>query len=206
MDPPEIEFLAENELISIIPNFSQGKIHLICGDLGPFTPSMPLQVPIWLAINLRQRQRCRIIPPDWMSVANLTDLKQEEMDSAIFTPMPSPHYKEIAHLLFSVAVPEIPDAEEIQALIKDIWDIRMSKLRSSVDAFIKSGESHAQVDNLTVFEINFVRPLLTAALYQLQKFKRVIHNVTKHFFLLFSKCVCNFMFYFFHYKFTIPCK
>lgn len=174
MDPSEIEFLAENEQITIIPNFTQGKLHLICGDCGPFTPSMPIQVPLWFAINLRQRQKCRIIPPDWMSVENLTDIKQEESDSAIFTPMPNPHYKEIAHLLFSVAVSEIPNAEEIQTLIKDIWDIRMSKLRSSVDAFIKSGESHAQVDNLTVFEINFVRPLLTAALYQLQKFKRVM--------------------------------
>lgn len=173
MDPSEIEFLAENELITVIPNFSQAKLHLICGDCGPFTPSIPLQVPLWLAVNLRQRQRCRIIPPEWMSVAKLNEIKEEEIDSAIFTPMPTPHYKEVAHLLFSTAVPEIPDAEEIRALIKDIWDTRMSKLRSSVDAFIKSGESHAQVDNLTVFEINFVRPLLTAALYQLQKFKRV---------------------------------
>lgn len=175
MEASEIEFLAENELITIVPNFSQAKLHLICGDCGPFTPSIPIQVPLWLAINLRQRQKCRILPPDWMTVENLTKIKEEETDSAIFTLMPSSHYKEMAQLLFDVAVSDIPNADDIRTLIKDIWDIRMSKLRSSVDAFIKSGETHAQVDNLTVFEINFVRSLLTAALYHLQKFKRVIY-------------------------------
>ncbi|XP_054713802.1 DNA replication complex GINS protein PSF2-like [Uloborus diversus] len=172
MEPSEIEFLAEKELITVIPNFSHGKLYLICGDCGPFVPSIPVQVPLWLAINLRQRQKCRILPPDWMSLEKLEEIKQEETDSSIFSPMPSEHYKEIAQLLFDVAISDIPNADEIQTLIKDIWDIRMAKLRTSVDAFVASEASHAQLDNLTVFEINFVRPLLTAALYQLQKFKR----------------------------------
>ncbi|XP_035231671.1 DNA replication complex GINS protein PSF2-like [Stegodyphus dumicola] len=172
MDPSELEFLAEQEVVTVIPNFTHGKLYLIRGDCGPFTPSIPVQVPVWLAINLRQRQKCRIIPPEWMSVEKLEEIKQEETDSTIFTPMPSKHYKEIAQLLFDVAAPDIPNADEVQTLIKDIWDIRMAKLRSSVDAFIRSEESHAQVDNLTEFEINFVRPLLTAALFQLQRFKQ----------------------------------
>ncbi|GIX76901.1 DNA replication complex GINS protein PSF2 [Caerostris extrusa] len=172
MEPADLEFLAEQESVRIIPNFSHGKLYLIRGDVGPFIPGNTVQVPLWLAINLRQRQKCRIQPPDWMCIETLEEVKQNEIDSQIFTPLPSKHYREITRLLFDVAVPDIPNADEIQTLIKDIWDIRMAKLRSSVDAFIKSGESHAQVDNLTVFEINFVRPLLTTALYQLQKFKR----------------------------------
>ena len=38
------------------------------GDFGPFNPSMRTEVPIWLAVNLRQRHKCRIEPPDWLSV------------------------------------------------------------------------------------------------------------------------------------------
>jgi hypothetical protein len=26
-------------------------------------------VPLWMAINLKQGQKCRIIPPDWMDTA-----------------------------------------------------------------------------------------------------------------------------------------
>lgn len=38
------------------------------GDLGPFSPGLPVVVPLWLAINLKQRQKCRLIPPEWMDV------------------------------------------------------------------------------------------------------------------------------------------
>lgn len=38
------------------------------GDLGPFNPGLPVDVPVWLALNLKQRQKCRIVPPAWMDV------------------------------------------------------------------------------------------------------------------------------------------
>ena len=38
------------------------------GDLGPFNPGLPVQVPLWLAVNLKQRQKCRLLPPEWMDV------------------------------------------------------------------------------------------------------------------------------------------
>ena len=116
MEAGEVEFLAEKELVTITPNFSENKITLISvreatneisiplhtldqvfffirafigvgehfgqwhdmlfnklllyfqGEFGPFNPSMHSQVPLWLAVHLKQRQKCRIEPPDWMSV------------------------------------------------------------------------------------------------------------------------------------------
>lgn len=89
MEPAEVEFLAERELVTIIPNFSENKICLISvatftqpklmlslalvssflqGDFGPFNPAMHTQVPLWMAINLRQRRKCRIEPPPWLNV------------------------------------------------------------------------------------------------------------------------------------------
>jgi hypothetical protein len=43
---------------------------------------------------------------------------------------------------------------------QDLWDIRVSKLRSSMDTFIKSHARTAKLDHLTQLEINSVRPLL----------------------------------------------
>jgi hypothetical protein len=40
------------------------------GDIGPFEPSVPTQVPLWLAIHFRQRQKCRIECPSWVTVGN----------------------------------------------------------------------------------------------------------------------------------------
>lgn len=93
MEPAEVEFLAEKELITIVPNFSENRLYLISvgdliftlapsmfrqlpppsfgapqGEVGPFNPSMQTRVPLWLALNLRQRQKCHIVPPEWLSV------------------------------------------------------------------------------------------------------------------------------------------
>ena len=38
------------------------------GDIGPFSASIPTEVPLWVAIFLKQRRKCRIQPPNWMDV------------------------------------------------------------------------------------------------------------------------------------------
>lgn len=164
MDPSEVEFLAEKELVQIVPNFSQDRIYLISGDLGPFVPSMQTTVPLWLAVDLKNRRKCRIAPPDWMTTEYLEQKKQDESASQFFTPMPSPYYTEVTQLILDVAPEDVPHADSIRVLVKDIWDTRMAKLRSSVDNFIKNEGTHAKLDHLTLLELNTIRPLLTGAL------------------------------------------
>lgn len=164
MDPSEVEFVAEKESIQIVPNFSQDTIYLIGGDIGPFNPGLPVDVPLWLAVNLKHRQKCHIMPPEWMDVEKLETKKQEEVDSKFFTEMPNKHYMEVAQLLLKCAPDDIPHADQIRTLIKDIWDLRISKLRSSIDTFVKSDSTHAKLNFLTLMEINTVRPFLTRAL------------------------------------------
>ncbi|KAM3961304.1 DNA replication complex GINS protein PSF2-like protein [Aphomia sociella] len=164
MDPYEIEFIGENRIISIIPNFSYDKIYLICGEFGPFRAGLPLNVPLWLAIMLKQKQKCRVVPPEWMEVDKLENIKEEEKRSRFFTKMPNPHYMVEAKLILGAAGDDIPNSSEIKTIIKDIWDIRMSKLRTSMDALMKSGGSYGRLDHLTMMEINSVKPLLPAAM------------------------------------------
>ncbi|EDV25557.1 uncharacterized protein TRIADDRAFT_55771 [Trichoplax adhaerens] len=166
MEACEIEFLAEDSIVTVLPNFSENKIYLISGDVGPFNPSMPTDLPLWLAIDLKQRQKCRIQPPKWMNVETLQELKQAENDSALFCPMPDPHYIEITQLLMNCAAEDIPHADEIKTLIKDIADLRMAKLKKSMDGMIKEKATNARLDNLSMMEINLIRPLLTQALDQ----------------------------------------
>ncbi|XP_039292849.1 DNA replication complex GINS protein PSF2 [Nilaparvata lugens] len=170
MDPTEIEFIAEGELITIIPSFSiESVIHLISGDFGPFRAGFPQTVPIWLAVYLKQRRSCKIVQPDWMDVELLEAKKEEEKNSRYFTEMPSKHYMEISNILLDVSCDDIQYSNEIKTIIKDIWDIRISKLRTSVDAFIKMGGRHAQLTHLTQLEINSIRPLLPDSFNALQK-------------------------------------
>jgi GINS complex subunit 2 len=88
-----------------------------------------------------------------------------------FTKMPSDFYMVEVKLLLGCASDDIPRADEIRTIVKDIWDIRTSKLRSSVDLLIRNNEAHAAVDNLTIMEINSIRPLLPHALDQIYRMK-----------------------------------
>ena len=51
------------------------------GDVGPFKPGLPVKVPLWLAVNLRQRQRCRLVTPVWMNVERLEEVGDSLMSS-----------------------------------------------------------------------------------------------------------------------------
>ena len=54
-------------------------------------------------------------------------------------------YSISCNFLFFSAMDDIPHADQTRTLIKDIWDIRISKLRSSIDTFVKSEATHAKV-------------------------------------------------------------
>ncbi|XP_041977198.1 probable DNA replication complex GINS protein PSF2 [Aricia agestis] len=173
MDPYEIEFIGENRIVSVIPNFSYDKLYLICGEYGPFRAGLPLNVPLWLGVMLKQKQKCRIVPPEWMDIEVLEEIKEEEKKSRFFTKMPNEHYMVEAKLILGAAAEDIPSAAEIKTIIKDIWDIRMSKLRTSMDAMMKSGGSYGRLDHLTMLEINSVKPLLPSAMDELHKIKMI---------------------------------
>jgi len=133
-------------------------------------------VPLWLAVALKQRQKCRIIAPAWMDVERLEANKAAEEESKFFTEMPSNCYREVTQLLLQHAADDIPRADVIRTLVKDIWDLRMAKLRSSIDVFLKSDATHAKLNHLTLMELNTVRPFLTSALDHLHVLRT---NVTQ---------------------------
>ncbi|XP_055386420.1 probable DNA replication complex GINS protein PSF2 [Condylostylus longicornis] len=173
MEPCEIEFVGEQTEIGIIPNFNFDAIHLISGSIGPFRAGLPVKTPLWLAIHLRKQQKCRIVPPDWMELEILEELKEEEKRSRFFIKMPCEHYMIVAQLILSTAREDIPRSSEIRTVIKDIFDIRESKLRTSIDTFIKGEGTYAKLDNLTMFEIHAVRPLLPHALDHIARYQRM---------------------------------
>lgn len=172
MDTAEIEFLSEEETVTIVPNFNCGVLNLISRPIGPFRAGLSTRVPIWVALILKQQQKCRIIEQEWMQLDNLKSIKEDEKLSNLFTQMPSNHYMEEAQILLGTSYDDIPDGDNIRTAVKDIWDLRMSKLRSSVYNFITKEGQHARLDNLTMLEINSIRPLLPHALDQVLRIQQ----------------------------------
>lgn len=130
-----------------------------------------MDVPLWLALNLKQRQKCRLLAPAWMDAEKLEKLRDHERKEETFTRMPSPCYMELTTLLLNHASDNIPKADEIRTLVKDMWDTRIAKLRVSADSFVRQQEAHAKLDNLTLMEINTSGAFLTQALNHMYKLR-----------------------------------
>ncbi|XP_026393594.1 DNA replication complex GINS protein PSF2-like [Papaver somniferum] len=164
----EVEFLAEDELVEIIPNMTMDSLNFICGDFGPFSPHIPTEVPIWLAMALKKRGKCAIRPPNWMSLEHLTQVLEAERDSRReFQPLPF-HYVEISRLLFDHARDDIPDVHMVRTLVEDIRDVRFHKVESGFETI--GSRTHAvKLKNLSAMEVNIVRPFFVRALQAFYK-------------------------------------
>ena len=68
--PKQMEFFAEEEIVSVIPNTKINDLKLISSEIK-FLPGAQVNVPLWLAISLKQRKKCTIILPVWMNLCKL---------------------------------------------------------------------------------------------------------------------------------------
>ncbi|CAH9104225.1 unnamed protein product [Cuscuta epithymum] len=174
-DPPssaisaaELEFLAEDEMVEVVPNMRMETLNLICGDFGPFHPQIAIQVPLWLAVALKKRGKCTIRPPEWMSVEKLTQVLEAERDSEGFQLLPF-HYVEISRLLFDHAREDIQDVYMVRSLIEDIKDVRFHKIGTGLEIISKERTFALRLKNLSAMEANVVRPFVTRALEMFHK-------------------------------------
>lgn len=76
----QAEFLAEDELVEISPMVVSGVVALVCGDFGPFEPSIATAVPLWLALAMKKLRRCRILPPRWLQATEVEKIVQMERE------------------------------------------------------------------------------------------------------------------------------
>jgi GINS complex subunit 2 len=68
-------FVAQKHHVTIVPSFSTTEpLHLITGQFGPFRSNQTIDVPFWLALELRQQGKCRLRPPVWLDVDELGQL------------------------------------------------------------------------------------------------------------------------------------
>lgn len=157
------DFLAEDELIEIVPNFKHNDVlNLINGDFGPFIPGIPTHVPMWMALNLFRQQKCKITLPEWLT--DLDKLKDEQANSTGLIKMPCDHWRETIKLLNSHNVP-------MPHNFKTIIEAREAILKNSVGTLLDSVVdldddriAQVKIKNITKFELSMLKRLITTNL------------------------------------------
>jgi hypothetical protein len=122
-------FSAESTMITIVPSFHYPTALPILSSphqqsIGPFVAGMPVQVPLWIAKTLHQRQLAQIELPEWLASADmLAQILQEERESVLLTKKLPYYYFEIARSLDFC----LPKSSQI--LLQDLMALRSDKLR-----------------------------------------------------------------------------
>lgn len=176
------EFLAEDELIEIVPTFRYDQqLNLITGDFGPFRPSVPVKVPMWLAINLRRQNKCSIISPNWVnSLPRIQE--QQENETGKLLPPPNEHWKEILKLLeqeFGRSIQCSDLLERREAILKKSVHELFNEARDKNSLFI----GDITLDNVTPAELILVKQLIASGFKRLQELRRtlLIASSRKHY-------------------------
>jgi GINS complex subunit 2 len=88
--------------------------NLISGEFGPLRPGFPCDLPLWLALTLRRKNKCNIQCPMWMSTEFLNESIEREKKTEELGELPY-FYVEISQLLLLYAKDDIPNAGGTEA-------------------------------------------------------------------------------------------
>ncbi|KAG2389590.1 hypothetical protein C9374_014150 [Naegleria lovaniensis] len=173
----ELEYLAEETMISIRPTKNLPKIKMITHTIGPALANQEISVPLWAAIQLKKLNQCKIVIPEWLRVDWLEEASAQSSKSHDFYPMP-PHFLEIGYLLLKVAKNDFDDnPEEISSLLKTLEDKRRDNLTDGLTKGIGDVEPTDYfpgylLTNLSAMEMNRIRKATVEVLSKRDRYYR----------------------------------
>ncbi|KAK4184829.1 GINS complex protein-domain-containing protein [Podospora australis] len=89
----EVSFLAEMEMVTVVPRQRLDSIDLLSGKTPALRPPHRADLPLWLALLLKKQRRANIVPPPWLHPASLSQIvhrETKEDPSAFSEPPPLP--------------------------------------------------------------------------------------------------------------------
>ncbi|KAF8622058.1 hypothetical protein AX15_007209 [Amanita polypyramis BW_CC] len=129
--PKELELIASQQLIDIIPLIAMERTAFISGTYGPLRPPNRAKVPLWIAVNLKIKKKCHIVAPDWLSVDYLKERLEKEITDIAFSNLPF-RYIEISKVLLDVASDDLESSDKLRSLLKDLREARQAKCRAGL--------------------------------------------------------------------------
>ena len=71
-----------------------------------------------MALKLRQRQKCLIVQPEWMTPEKLEAARDAKRESPFLADLPASGQFVVVQLVLDVALGDLSNAERVKSLIK----------------------------------------------------------------------------------------
>ena len=174
--PLELEFIAENSILTICPTVSLADgggegFSFLCGRFGPLVAGVNAQVPLWLALTLKESKKARIIMPEWMREANLrAAIEYEETTLDAFSPAIPFHYIEVAEMLLRAAEDDCAaecsaeggSLETLSDTLRTLIEVREAKIHAGIAASLKRTKDPAEKSKTLMIRLNNVSAMEVA--------------------------------------------
>ncbi|CAH7666282.1 hypothetical protein BY996DRAFT_4577015 [Phakopsora pachyrhizi] len=160
-EPSEQEFITMlSSTIDFIPNCSINRFrNLDDRFIGPLRPLTRVSLPLWFSVQCKQKNKGKIVCPDWLSLENLRSRFKDEISLPQFSELPF-NWLELSKILIETAPDDIPSLETVRKILKDLREVRQSKTRSGLTGL---DSLHLETPNLSSLELNELRPIFTLA-------------------------------------------
>ncbi|GLB34040.1 putative DNA replication complex GINS protein PSF2 [Lyophyllum shimeji] len=168
LTPPELELIACQQPIEIVPLISMERTAFISGAYGPLRPPHKATVPIWMALNLKSKKKCHIVAPEWLNVEFLQDRLGRETSQPGFSDLPF-RFAEVSKVLLDVASDDLENPDKIRSLLKNLREARQAKCRDGLGTL---DHSELSLPNLCSMEINEIRPFFVQSMHLLTQLQR----------------------------------
>lgn len=182
--PEEIQFIVENEPIKIFPRITTRRslrsqhreqartarctlITTSDKNINNMVAMQSTEVTLWVALLLKQQNKCSIVAPQWLTLQELeSHIQFEKKNADRFSSMPW-NWLVLAQLLFKRAPDDFHDpVHDLRGKIQDLREIRQLKVLKGLRHL---NESHLQLDNLSLLEINELRPFIVGIMDKLRE-------------------------------------
>lgn len=188
--PEEIQFIVENEPIRIFPRITTRRTKrplpmsggsssngnesvrwklITTNDynVNNMVAMQSTEVTLWLALLLKQQNKCSIVAPSWLTLKELDrSVQYEKAHPDRFCSVPW-NWLVLAQVLFKRAPEHFHDpVHELRAKVQDLREVRQLKVLKGLRHL---NESHLQLDNLSLLEINELRPFIVDVMDKLRQ-------------------------------------
>lgn len=184
----QVDFLAQDELVEVHAYSDFPKLELTCGVWGPFQRLGTYMVPLWLALQLHTKRVVRVIPPSWLTPADLEQVcAAERMSQPDLSALPL-HWLSVATLLLDhcpACFGGDSNVTQVRRAVENVRNIREEKLRmviagppSSTTATTsqqpsKLSNAYLHLDNVSLLELNCIRDFTTSAMDEYASFRKM---------------------------------
>lgn len=107
------------------------------------------------------------MPPEWLNLTYLRDMyEQEKLKPLQFSSLPS-NWLELSKILLAKAPDDISDlSHHLRSIIQDLREIRLVKIKNGLREL---NEANMELTNLSLMEINEIRPFILQVMNKLGK-------------------------------------